>query len=153
MPHRPVIALVHPYYDSGEVVITNSGEQDLAWLAPGEPARRRRNGWFCGQDARCGVYAVLEPPVGPATLVGFTPHPDARGGFRYAVALGSLSGRRFPEPGTANGAIRFTDGSVEQAWARWAATGVNHHRSATSGDIEADVVSVARQLGVEAVVV
>ena len=27
----------------------------------------------------------MEPPAGPATLVGFAPHPDARGGFRFVV--------------------------------------------------------------------
>jgi L-arabinose isomerase len=140
-------------YATGEVVIANSGEHDLAWLAPGERPRLRRNGWFCGKDPRCGVCAVLEPPAGPASLVGFTPHPDAPGGFRYVVARGELTPRRFPETGTANGAFRFADGTVEEAWARWAASGVNHHSSATPGDIAAQVSSVARLLGVEAVVV
>jgi L-arabinose isomerase len=140
-------------YESGEVVIANSGEHDLAWLAPGERPRLGRNGWFCGEDPYCGVCAVLEPAAGPATLVGFTPHPDARGGFRYAVARGTLTERRFPETGTANGAFRFSDGSVEEAWARWAATGVNHHSSATPGDISEAVDGVARQLGVDAVIV
>ena len=140
-------------YATGEVVIANSGEHDLAWLAPGETPRLRRNGWFCGKDARCGVCAVFEPPAGPATLVGFTPHPDAKGGFRYVVARGELTERRFPETGTVNGAFRFTHGSVEEAWARWAGSGVNHHSSATPGDISAAVGAVAHQLGVEVVIV
>ena len=140
-------------YDSGEVVIANSGEHDLAWLAPGEAPRLRRNGWFCGKDARCGVCAVLEPPAGPATLVGFTPHPEAVGGFRYVVARGELTGRRFPETGTVNGAFRFANGSVEEAWSRWARSGVNHHSSATPGDISAEVAEIARLLGIEAVIV
>ena len=140
-------------YDSGEVVIANSGEHDLAWLAPGERPRLQRNGWFCGRDPHCGVCAAFEPAPGPATLVGFTPHPRARGGFRYVVARGELTERRFPETGTVNGAFRFADGPVEAAWARWAAAGVNHHSSATPGDLAADVAAVARHLGVEAVVV
>ncbi len=124
-----------------------------AWLAPGERPRLGRNGWFCGKDARCGVCAAFEPAAGPATLVGFTPHPDARGGFRFVVARGQLTPRRFPETGTVNGAFRFLDGSVEEAWARWAAAGVNHHSSATPGDISADVERLARLLGVEAVTI
>lgn len=140
-------------YASGEVVIANSGEHDLAWMAPGARPRLRPNGWFCGRDAHCGVCAVLEPPAGPATLVGFTPHPHARGGFRYVVARGELTDRTFPETGTVNGAFRFADGPVEAAWARWAGAGVNHHSSATPGDLSADVVTVARHLGVEAVLV
>lgn len=140
-------------YATGEVVIANSGEHDLAWLAPGSRPRLRPNGWFCGRDAHCGVCAVLEAPAGPATLVGFTPHPRARGGFRYAVARGELTSRVFPETGTVNGAFRFAEGSVEAAWARWASTGVNHHSSATPGDVSEAVATVARHLGVEAVIV
>ena len=140
-------------YATGEVVIANSGEHDLAWLAPGARPRLRPNGWFCGRDAHCGMCAVLEPAPGPATLVGFTPHPAARGGFRYVVARGELTSRTFPETGTVNGAFRFHDGPVEAAWARWASAGVNHHSSATPGDLSAEVVTVARHLGIEAVVV
>jgi L-arabinose isomerase len=139
-------------YASGEVVIANSGEHDLAWLAPGERPRLRRNSWFCGKDPRCGVCAVLEPSAGPATLVGFTPHPDARGGFRYVVARGELTTRRFPETGTPNGAFRFSAGPVEEAWTRWASTGVNHHSSATPGDVSMALAGVADLLGVEAIV-
>jgi L-arabinose isomerase len=140
-------------YATGEVVIANSGEHDLAWLAPGARPRLRPNGWFCGRDAHCGVCAVLEPAPGPATLVGFTPHPQARGGFRYVVARGELTERAFPETGTVNGAFRFRDGRVQEAWARWAAAGVNHHSSATPGDLSREVASVARHLGIEAVIV
>ena len=140
-------------YATGEVVIANSGEHDLAWLAPGTRPRLRPNGWFCGQDAHCGVCAVFEPAPGPATLVGFTPHPAARGGFRFVVGRGALTERTFPETGTVNGAFRFRDGSVEEAWARWATAGVNHHSSATPGDLSGDVATVARHLGVEAVLV
>ena len=140
-------------YATGEVVIANSGEHDIAWLAPGERPRLQRNGWFCGRDPHCGVCAAFEPAPGPATLVGFTPHPAARGGFRFVVARGELTERRFPETGTVNGAFRFRDGPVEAAWARWANAGVNHHSSATPGDLSGDVVGMARHLGIDAVVV
>ena len=140
-------------YATGEVVIANSGEHDTAWLAPGSRPRVRPNDWFCGRDPHCGICAVLEPPAGPATLVGFTPHPSARGGFRFVVGRGDLTQRTFPETGTVNGAFRFRHGTVEEAWARWAGAGVNHHSSATPCDLSADVATVARHLGVEAVLV
>jgi len=140
-------------YATGEVVIANSGEHDLAWLADGERPRLRRNDWFCGKDPHCGVCAAFEPTPGPATLVGFTPHPRSRGGFRYVIARGELTSRRFPETGTVNGAFRFADGPVEAAWGRWALAGVNHHSSATPGDLAADVVAVANHLAIDAVVV
>ncbi len=140
-------------YATGEVVIANSGEHDLAWLAPGERPRLRRNGWFCDKDPHCGMCAVFEPAPGPATLVGFTPHPAARGGFRYVVARGELTARRFPMTGTVNGAFRFAAGPVEEAWVRWVAAGVTHHSSATPGDLADDVAAVARHLGIEAVII
>jgi hypothetical protein len=99
------------------------------------------------------VCAAFEPDPGPATLVGFTPHPRSRGGFRYVVARGELTARRFPETGTVNGAFRFVEGPVETAWGRWASAGVNHHSSASPGDLAADVVAVAGHLGIDAVVV
>jgi L-arabinose isomerase len=140
-------------YGTDEVVIANSGEHDTAWLAPGARPRLRPNGWFCGRDAHCGICAVFEPAPGPATLVGFTPHPRSRGGFRYVVARGDLTERTFPETGTVNGAFRFRDGPVEAAWARWARAGVNHHSSATPGDLSDDVAQIATHLGIEAVIV
>jgi L-arabinose isomerase len=140
-------------YATGEVVIANSGEHDLAWLAPGERPRLRRNGWFCDKDPRCGVCAVFEPEPGPATLVGFTPSPSAGGGFRYVAARGELTSRRFPATGTVNAAFRFASGPVEEAWTRWVMAGVNHHSAATVGDVAAEVAAVARHLGVEAVVI
>ncbi len=140
-------------YATGEVVIANSGEHDLAWLADGERPRLQRNNWFCGKDPHCGVCAAFEPSPGPATLVGFTPHPRSRGGFRYVIARGELTSRRFPDTGTVNGAFRFADGPVEAAWGRWALAGVNHHSSATPGDMAADVVAVANHLAIDAVVV
>ena len=51
-------------YATGEVVIANSGEHDLAWLADGERPRLQRNDWFCGKDPHCGVCAVFEPEPG-----------------------------------------------------------------------------------------
>lgn len=136
---------------TGEVVLANSGEHDLTWLAPGARPALRRNGWFCGVDPRCGVCATFPPAPGPATLVGFTPHPAAPRGFRYVVARGELTARSFPATGTVNGAFRFASGSVAEAWGRWARAGVNHHSSATPGDLADAVTAVARHLGLEAV--
>lgn len=140
-------------YETGELVVANSGEHDLAWLAPGERPRLGRNGWFCGRDPRCGVCAVFEPPPGPATLVAFTPHPDAVGGFRLVAARGELTARRFPATGTVNGAFRFADGPAAHAWERWARTGVNHHSAATPGDLSGRVAGVARHLRIDAALV
>jgi L-arabinose isomerase len=137
-------------YETGECVIANTGEHDLAWCALGERPLLRRNGWYDGVDPRCGVCACCAPAAGSATLVGFTPHPDAPGGFRFVVASGELTARRFPQTGTVNGAFRFAAGPVEQVWTRWVAAGVNHHSCATPGDYAGRVEAVARHLGIGA---
>lgn len=140
-------------YDTGEALIANSGEHDLAWRDPEQPAELRRNVWWDEADPRCGACACFGPAAGPATLVAFTPHPAEPSGFRYVIAEGELTARSFPQTGTANGAFRFGDGSepVAQAWKRWAQAGANHHSSATPGHLGDAVAAVAAQLGVGAV--
>ena len=138
-------------YATGELVIANSGEHDLGWCAPGERPVLRRNSWFEATDARCGACGSCSPAPGPATLVGFTPHPRAERQFQFVIAPGELTARRFPATGTTNGAFRFASGPVGEAWVRWARAGVNHHSCATPGDYADAVEGVARQLGVDAV--
>lgn len=139
-------------YDTGEALIANSGEHDLAWRDPARPVELRRNVWWDEADPRCGACACFGPPAGPATLVAFTPHPGEPSGFRFVVAEGELTARTFPQTGTANGAFRFGDPArgepVAQAWKRWAQAGANHHSSATPGHLGDAVAAVAAQLGV-----
>jgi len=134
-------------YRTDEVLIANSGEHDLAWAAPGERPALIRNHWFAS-DPVCGACACFGGPAGPATLVAFTPHAGEPSGFRYVVAEGELTARRFPQTGTVHGAFVFRDGPVDAAWARWAGAGANHHSSATPGHLGDAVAAVARHLGV-----
>jgi L-arabinose isomerase len=136
-------------YDRDEALIANSGEHDLAFADPGATPALVRNRWFA-DDPLVGVSACFSGPPGPATVVGFTPHPGEPAGFRFVVAEGTLTGRTFPHAGTVNGAFRFGDGGepVAAAWQRWAEAGVNHHSSATLGHVGADVAAVAALLGV-----
>jgi L-arabinose isomerase len=138
-------------YATGEFVIANSGEHDLGWCAPDERPRLRRNGWFDGIDPRCGVCGCFEATPGPATLVGFTAHPRAAGGFRFITARGAITARRFRQTGTLNGAFRFASGPPEEAWARWVMAGVSHHSCATRGNYSGMIKRVARHLRIEAV--
>jgi L-arabinose isomerase len=140
-------------YSTGELIIANSGEHDLAWADPERRPRLAPNGWYCGKDPLCGVCAIIEPTAGPATLVGFTPHAAAAGGFRFVAASGQFTDRRFPECGTANGAFRFDVAPVEEAWERWARGGVNHHSCATPGRFSGAIEAMAMHLGVESILV
>jgi len=63
-----------------------------------------------------------------------SPRTRSRGGFRYVVARGDLTARRFPETGT----LTAPSASRMARWSRRGvagrARGVNHHSSATPGD-------------------
>ena len=136
-------------YRTDEALIANSGEHDLRWCDPARAARRWCATTGTRATPRCGACACFGPPAGPGTLVAFTPHADEPSGFRYVVAEGELTPRRFPSTGTVHGAFRFAGaGPVDAAWARWAEAGANHHSSATPGHLGDAVAAVARHLGV-----
>jgi L-arabinose isomerase len=134
-------------YDSGELVIANTGEHDLGWADPSARPALRANGWFQA-DAVCGACACFGPRPGAATLVAFTPHPDEPSGFRFVVAEGTFGERRFPAAGTPNGAFRFRHRDAADGFVTWAMAGSNHHSSSTPGHYGDAVAAVARFLGV-----
>lgn len=135
-------------HDSGEALLANSGEHDLAFADPAVRPMLQRNRWWAS-DPRCGACACFGPAPGPATLVAFTPHHAEPSGFRYVVAEGAFGARRLPETGTPNAAFRFAGGEdVTRAWARWVGGGVNHHSVATPGRLGGAVAALAARVGV-----
>jgi L-arabinose isomerase len=134
-------------YDTDELVIANTGEHDLAWADPQTKPQLRPNGWFAS-DPICGACACLSPPAGPATLVAFVPHPGEPSGFRFIVAEGAFTARRYPQAGTANAAFRFRDRSGVEGFTAWALAGANHHSSSTPSHCADQVAQVAAYLRV-----
>lgn len=133
-------------YQTGELVVANSGEHDdRFWPPPARPTLRR-NDWFPVEDGRCSlcVAGVLAP--GPATLVNLTEAPD--GGYGFVTAGGEMTGRGFAGSGTTNGAFRFLAPDAVTAWEAWAAAGPGHHSCLTTGDIGPDIATIAGHLGV-----
>ncbi len=136
---------------TGEALLATSGEHDLGLADPARRPALALNPWWTA-DPCPGVCARFTVAPGPATLVAFTPHEEARGGFRYLVAEGELTERSLPGTGTANGAFRFAEATdVADAWMRWTATGVNHHSVVGGGHFGAEIAAVADHLGVECV--
>ena len=129
---------------SGEFVIANTGEHDLALATPGRPALVR-NEWFA-RDARCGACACYPLRPGPASLVGFTQIDDTH---RFIVAQGEVTNRAWPKLKTVNGSFRFADGM--SSWTRWCESGVNHHSALTSATAVAKLRRLCQFLGVELV--
>lgn len=135
-------------FETGEVVIANSGEHDLEWRPPGCRPRLQSNPWY-RQDPLTGVHVWFELPQGPATLVGFAAFHSEPSGFRLIAAEGEVTGRSFPDSPTVGGAFRFSGTEpVEIAWRRWAKAGVNHHSAAAPGHLADQVEIVARFLGI-----
>ena len=134
-------------YDTDEIVIANTGEHDLAWGGSETRPQLRANGWFAS-DPVCGACACFSPPAGPATLVAFVPNPTEPSGFRYIVAEGEFTSRRYPDAGTPNAAFRFRDRSSVEGFTAWALAGANHHSSSTPGHLADQVAQVAAYLRV-----
>lgn len=135
-------------FETGEVVIANSGEHDLGWCSPEVLPRLVSNPWY-RSDPVTGACAWFELPTGPATLVGFTPHHAEPSGFRLVAAEGRVTGRTFPQSPTVGGAFRFSGNEpVESVWKRWVEAGVNHHSAAAPGHLADRVRIVARFLGI-----
>ena len=135
-------------FETGEVVIANSGEHDLEWCPPSGRPRLQTNPWY-RQDPMTGASVWFELPPGPATLVGFTPFHGEPSGFRLIAAEGEVTGRSFPDSPTVGGAFRFSGTApVEVVWRRWAEAGVNHHSAAAPGHLADQIEIVARFLGI-----
>jgi L-arabinose isomerase len=137
-------------YETGELVVANSGEHDLAFCDPAERPVLRRNDWYL-DDPVTGACACFGAPAGPATLVAFTQLDAPAPGYRYIAAAGEFTTTRWPAAGTPYAAFRFRNGPSPAAWERWARAGANHHSSATPGDLAGQVSQVAAFLGVDAV--
>jgi L-arabinose isomerase len=134
-------------YSTGELAVANTGEHDLGWVAPGERPRLIENAWFACDPCR-GACACFGLRPGPATLLAFTPHADEPSGFRFVVAEGEITGRRFSGAGTPNGAFRFAGQSAVDAYTAWALAGASHHSCISPGSLAADICRIADYLGV-----
>lgn len=134
--------------ETGECLLANSGEHDLAWRPSGSTPRLRANPWF-RRDERCGACAWHPLPPGSATLVAFTAHHAEPSGFRFIVAEGDITQRRLDSSPTVGGAFRFKDSSDGVAeWHRWVLAGANHHDALGMGHIAGQIEAVCRWLGV-----
>ena len=109
-------------YETGELVIANSGEHDLAFCDPAERPTLRQNDWYLA-DPVVGACACFAAPAGPASLVAFTELDAPAPGYRFIVAEGEFTSTRWPATGTPHAAFRFRHEPAPQAWERWARAG------------------------------
>jgi len=136
---------------TGEFVIANTGEHDLAWIGEGVTPRLCENHWFRGVGEHNGYCATYELATSPATLLAVSYSTSGR--LRLVSAEGVSTGRGFPATGTPNGAFRFASGSPKTAWEAWIRAGVNHHSALAKGHLASAVERVALALGIEHIAV
>lgn len=123
---------------TGEFVVANSGEHDLAVGEP--PALVGPNPWWPG------LCASTSPRPGPATLIAFA---QLDSGHRFIAAAGKVTDRRFGDAGTSNGAFAFSTDPAHTAWEAWCRAGANHHSALTPYAVTEQVARVAGHLGQE----
>ena len=136
---------------TGEFVIANTGEHDLAWIAEGARPHLCENHWFRGVGEHNGYCANHDLPASTATLLAVS--YSANGRLRLVSADGAVTGKGFPAVGTPNGAFRFASGPASIAWRDWIRAGVNHHSALAKGHLSSAVERVAAALGIEHVTV
>lgn len=136
-------------YESGEMIIANTGEHDLAFAREASRPKLQRNLWF-KDDPICGVCACFSGKPGPATLVAFA-QLDAPNRYRLIIAPGEIADSGWPGVGTPNAAFRFRRGA--EGWLDWCRAGATHHSSATPGDFTVELEALGRFLGLEVVTV
>ncbi len=130
-------------HDRDEAILANTGEHDRRLCGDGR-VDLIPNVWY-EHDPITAPCAMFTIPPGPASLVGFVFAPTPR----FVVAEGEFTGRRSPSTGTPHAGFRFHSGSVGEAWARWAATGVIHHSAATNAHVGDRIRVLAQHLGTE----
>jgi L-arabinose isomerase len=136
---------------TGEFVVANTGEHDLAWIADGARPRLCENHWFRGVDEYDSYCASHKLAVSTATLLAVS--YSANGRLRLVSADGAITGRGFPAVGTPHGAFRFASGPARIAWGDWIRAGVNHHSALAKGHLASAVERVSSALGIEHVTV
>jgi L-arabinose isomerase len=135
-------------YQTGELVVANTGEHDRRWWSTGQIPTVECNLWFKGTDRRCSLCVNATLPAGPATLVAFV--EAGHGGYRLVTARAEITGRGFANTGTTNGALRFAADPIE-SWERWVAAGAGHHSCLTNPDRRHELRRLAQLLALDLV--
>jgi L-arabinose isomerase len=135
-------------YETGELLVANTGEHDRRWWLPDQMPALECNLWFKGVDRRCSLCVNATLPAGLGTLVAFVEAPGD--GYRLITAGAEITGSAFPGTGTTNGALRFAADPV-RSWERWAEAGAGHHSCLTNTDRRTELRHLAQLLDLDLV--
>jgi L-fucose isomerase-like protein len=114
------------------VLLANGGEHDVAVDGDGYALFGNEN--FAGEAGRGASIAALAP-IGPTTLISFTPLDGVDGHVRYRVvaADGAIETDDRPSLRGFHAAFRFANSSASQAFVRWCEAGATHHLAVAVG--------------------
>ena len=136
-------------YAAGAILCANTGEVDFSAASAVSVFLARS---FTGKNQR-GAIVDAELRTGPATIIGFTPHPDARNGFRLIVLPGEVTGRPTLDLHVPHSLFRPRRGSAPAAFSAWIEAAATHHACLTLGDITAAAVTAGRLMGIDVEVI
>ncbi|MBI3666687.1 MAG: hypothetical protein HY236_10775 [Acidobacteria bacterium] len=121
------------YMSEHEWFLLNSGEYDLSWLRPGVKARLVRNTNFAGKNGR-GVSICAPLRQGSATILNFTPTPNADSPYRIQYCEGKILKKWHQEMGVGNARFEIP-GSASRAYGQWLEAGPVHHSATCPGHL------------------
>lgn len=136
-------------YAANAILCANTGEVDFSAAAHVSifPAKS-----FTGKQQR-GAIIDAELRTGPATILGFTPHPQARGGFRLIVFPGHVTGRPDIDLHVPHSLFRPAGLDAPTGFSRWIEAGATHHACLSLGDIVEPARLVGNLLGIDVEVI
>jgi L-arabinose isomerase len=124
----------------------NTGEGDTDWCGT-QPCTAFTSGASSGRFAPgCSVSQVLRP--GPATMIGFTPCPQAAGGFTFIAMEGMVQAP--PDVALTVTAAWFQakQSPMREAMEDWIRAGATHHGALCPGHLAGQIQTLARYLRV-----
>jgi L-arabinose isomerase len=139
-------------YERDLMLCANTGEGDFCQACSTSRCTVIATGAASGRKAQgCSVLYPAQP--GPATLIGFTPHAAAKGGYNLIAAPGEIIGTPDLAIRVPTLWFRFRNGPTAQAFDRWCLAGAAHHGGISSGDWSEEIRLIGSFLGIEATVV
>lgn len=125
----------------------NTGEGDFGWSDEPRACRIYASGTDSGRVAPgCSVRQELRS--GPATMIGFTPRADAKGGFSIIAMEGQVEEPPQVKLSVTSAWFRADTSPMRHAFARWAEAGATHHGALSPGRQAARLQLLARFLGI-----
>lgn len=137
------------FLSEGTWLLLNSGEFDLAWTSPQVRPSLIPNTNFSGVNGR-GLSFCVPLNEGPATILNFSPIPNAEKQFRILFCEGYIAPDWHPEMGVPNARFQVR-GDASDSYHLWLNAGPVHHSATVPGHIGENLRRVCAALEWQAI--